>query len=301
MRDVSMGQYYPTKSIIHRLDARIKLLLVIAYIVMLFFIPTVDNYLAKGGNLSDYVIKASCAFIVVILFFIVSVLLSKVPMGKVLKSIKGVIYLVIITAVIMLLFYSGSASHVYFQRGIISVSLEGIISAAVMALRLFLLVIGPSLLTLTTTSVELTDGLERLLKPLALIKVPVHDIAIIMSIALRLIPTLIEEADKITAAQKARLAEFDDGNVFKRVKAMLPVFVPLLVSSFRRADELAYAMDSRCYSGAKGRTRMKVMRLSLKDFVAMLVMAAVFFAVLMFVYDYFGLVPLLVNLVGIAL
>lgn len=301
MRDVSMGQYYPTKSIIHRLDARIKILLVIAYIVMLFFIPTVDNYLAKGGNLSDYVIKASSAFIVVILFFIVSILLSKVPIGKVLKSIKAVLFLVIITAVIMLLFYSGSASHVYFKRGIISISLEGIISGAVMALRLFLLVIGPSLLTLTTTPVELTDGLERLLKPLALIKVPVHDIAIIMSIALRLIPTLIEEADKITAAQKARLAEFDDGNIFKRVKAMLPVFVPLLVSSFRRADELAYAMDSRCYSGAKGRTRMKVMRMSLRDFVAMFVMAAVFFAVLVFVYDFFGLTTLLGNLVGIAL
>ena len=288
MRDISLGQYYPTKSVLHKMDARTKLVLVIAYVVMLFFIPSIDKYLALGGRLGEYIVRVSISFFVVAIFFLVAVFCSRVPLLKVLKSIRAVIFLVVFTAVIMMLFYSGTANHVYWSWGIITVSLEGIISAAVMAARLFLLVMGPSLLTLTTTPVELTDGIERLLKPLTYIKVPVHDIAIIMSIALRLIPTLIEETDKITAAQKARCAEFDDGNIFKKAKAMIPVLVPLLVSSFRRADELAYAMDSRCYSGAKNRTRMKVMKLGVRDAVAFVAMAAVFFAVLTVVYNYFG-------------
>ncbi|MCH5164390.1 MAG: energy-coupling factor transporter transmembrane protein EcfT [Clostridiales bacterium] len=288
MRDVSMGQYYPTKSVIHRMDARAKLVFVIAYIVLLFFIPTVDNFLNKGGRLGEYLVRASCAYAVVIVFLIVAILFSRVPILKVLKSVRAVIFLVIFTAVIMLLFYSGKATHVYWQYGILKISLEGIISAATMALRLFLLVMGPSILTHTTTPVELTDGLERLLKPLSYIKVPVHDIAIIMSIALRLIPTLIEETDKIKNAQKARCADFDSGNIFKRAKAMIPILVPLLISSFRRADDLAYAMDSRCYRGAKGRTRMKIMKFGLRDLFGLLLIVAVFFAVLMFAYNYFG-------------
>ena len=288
MRDVSMGQYYPTKSAIHRMDARAKLVFVIAYIVLLFFIPTVDNFLKDGGRLSEYVVRAGCAYLVVILFLIVAILFSRVPILKVLKSVRAVIFLVIFTAVIMLLFYSGKATHVYWQYGILKISLEGVISAATMALRLFLLVMGPSILTLTTTPVELTDGLERLLKPLSYIKVPVHEIAIIMSIALRLIPTLVEETDKIKNAQKARCADFDSGNIFKRAKAMIPILVPLLISSFRRADDLAYAMDSRCYRGAKGRTRMKVMKFGVRDLIGLLFIAALFFAVLMFAYNYFG-------------
>lgn len=288
MRDVSMGQYYPTKSPVHKMDARAKLVFVILYIVMLFLVPSLDNYLGGGGRLGEYMVKSGLSFGVVTLFLLVAIIFSKVPLMKVLKSVKAVVYLVIITAVIMLLFYSGKANHVYATWGIITISLEGIVSAIVMAVRLFLLVMGPALLSLTTTPVELTDGIESLLSPLKLIKIPVHDIAIIMSIALRLIPTMIEETDKITNAQKARLAEFDDGNVFKKAKAMIPVLVPLLTSSFRRADELAYAMDSRCYGGAKNRTRMRVMRLSYRDAIALVVIAAVFFAVLTFVYDYFG-------------
>lgn len=295
MRDVSMGQYYPAKSVIHRMDARAKLIFVIAYIVMLFFIPTIDKFMRSGGELNVYLIIAGASYILVFLMVTVTILLSKVPLLKVLKSLRAIVVLVIFTAVIMLLFYSGPSEHVYWQWWIITISLEGIVSAAMMALRLFFLVLGPSILTFTTTPVELTDGLERLLKPLSYIKVPVHEIAIIMSIALRLIPTLIEETDKIKNAQKARCADFDSGNIFKRAKAMIPILVPLLVSSFRRADELAYAMDSRCYRGANGRTRMKIMKLGLRDFVGLIVIAAVFFAVLMFVYDYFGVATMLVG------
>ncbi len=297
MRDVSFGQYYPTKSVIHRMDARAKIVFVLAYIVLLFLVPTVDSALKSGISLGNYTVRTAAAYLVIFLFLTVAVIFSRVPLMKVLKSIKAVIILVLFTAIIMLLFYGGQATHIYFKSGIISVSLEGIISALTMAIRLFLLVLGPSLLTLTTTPVELTDGIERLLKPLSYIKVPVHDIAIIMSIALRLIPTLIEETDKIKNAQKARCADFDSGNVFKRAKALIPVLVPLLISSFRRADELAYAMDSRCYRGAKGRTRMKVMKLSFRDFAAFFVLLAVFFVVLMFIYNYFGVASWLYQIV----
>lgn len=293
MRDVSMGQYYPAKSVIHRMDARAKIVFVVAYIVLLFFIPTLDTFFKRGGTLSGYVITAGAAYVIVFIFLVVAVLCSKVPPLKVLKSIRAVLFLVIFTAIVMLLFYSGNATHIYAQWWIITISLEGIVSAVAMAVRLFLLVMGPSILTFTTTPVELTDGIERLLKPLSYIKIPVHDIAIIMSIALRLIPTLIEETDKIKNAQKARCADFDSGNIFKRAKAMVPILVPLLVSSFRRADELAYAMDSRCYRGAKGRTRMKIMKFGLRDLVGLLIIAAVFFAVLMLVYNYFGVAVML--------
>lgn len=299
MRDVSLGQYYPTKSVVHRMDARAKLIFVIAYIVLLFLIPTVDSSLKNGVVLSEYIVRTTAAYILILLFLAFVILISKVPTLKVLKSIKAVIFLVVFTAIIMLLFYGGQASHVYWKAGIISVSLEGILSAVTMALRLFFLVLGPSLLTLTTTPVELTDGIERLLKPLEFIKVPVHDIAIIMSIALRLIPTLIEETDKITNAQKARCADFESGNLLKRAKALIPVLVPLLISSFRRADELAYAMDSRCYRGAKGRTRMKVMKFGIRDLVGLLVMIVLFFVVLMFIYNYFGVATMLCGALGI--
>lgn len=288
MRDVSMGQYYPVKSAVHRMDARAKIVFVIAYIVLLFLIPSLDGFIKNGGTLNQYLLRAGFEYLIVLLFIVVTILFSRVPLLKVLKSIKAVIFLVIVTALIMFLFYSGEATHVYAHWGIIKISLEGIVSACVMALRLFFLVLGPSILTLTTTPVELTDGIERLLKPLSYIKIPVHEIAIIMSIALRLIPTLIEETDKIKNAQKARCADFDSGNIFKRAKAMIPILVPLLVSSFRRADELAYAMDSRCYRGAKGRTRMKVMKFGYRDFMGLLALMITFFAVLILIYDFFG-------------
>lgn len=296
MRDVSFGQYYPSNSVVHRTDARVKIIFSLAYIVLLILIPTLDGFLGRGYRLGDYIVRVGAAFTVIVLFLVAVTLISKVPPLKVLSSVKAVIFLVLFTMAILIVFYGGRSNHVYFHKGIINISLEGIINAVAMAIRLFLLVMGPSLLTLTTTPVELTDGIERLLKPLSYIKVPVHEIALIMSIALRLIPNLIEEADKIRSAQKARCADFESGNIFKRAKAMIPILVPLLVSSFRRADELAYAMDSRCYRGAKGRTRMKVMRLGLRDLFAFIFFAAMFFVVLMFIYDFFGVATALSEL-----
>ncbi len=275
MRDISFGQYYPVSSPVHRLDPRNKLILVILYIVALFFIRTFTG------------------FGIMALTLLVMILFSRVPIGKVLKSVRAVIFLVLFTMVLTFLFYKGEASDLIAEWWIFHLYWQGLISAAKLSLRLILLVMGPALLTLTTTPVELTDGLESLLKPLALIKLPIHELAIIMSIALRLIPTLIEETDKIINAQKARGADFESGNLLKRAKALIPVLIPLFVSSFRRADELADAMDSRCYRGAKGRTRMKVLRFRLSDLVAFLFMAAVFFVILLLRYDWFGWVAML--------
>ena len=179
MRDVSIGQYYPAKSAVHRLDARTKIILVIAYIVMLFFVPTLNKY---DGNVFSYMAVLAACYVPVLVFLILAISLSKVPLIKVLKSLKTIMTLVIITMVITLLFYAGDAEHMYFSYGIIKISLEGIVTAVAMALRLFFLVIGPSIMTLTTTPVELTDGIESLLKPLSYIKIPVHEFAMIMSI-----------------------------------------------------------------------------------------------------------------------
>ncbi len=271
MKDVSFGQYYPVESPVHRLDPRVKLLSVVLYIVGIFFI------------------QKFIGFAVVALFLLVAIACSRVPLMKVLRSVRAVLFLVLFTAIISVLFYSGGGEEPLWAWGIIKIYRGGLLSAARMALRLVFLVLGPSLLTLTTTPVELTDGLESLLKPLALIKLPVHELAIIMSIALRLIPTLTEETEKIMNAQKARCADFDTGNIFKRAKSLIPILIPLFVSSFRRADELADAMDSRCYRGAKGRTRMRVLKLRFRDFVAAFVMLALFFVILVLRYNWFGL------------
>lgn len=232
MREIALGQYYPVKSVIHRLDPRFKLIIMILYIVMIFF---VDTFIGFG---------------IVLVLLLFTIFLSRVPILKVLKSLKLIIFLVLFTVIMSLLFYNGEADDVLWQWWVIKIYKAGLINAGLMALRLSFLVLGPTMLTFTTTPVELTDGLESLLKPLSYIKLPIHELAIIMSIALRLIPTLVEETDKIQSAQKARCADFESGNVFKRAKAMIPVLIPLFVSSFRRADDLADAMDSRCYRGA---------------------------------------------------
>lgn len=271
MKDVSIGQYYPSGSVIHRLDPRLKLVLCVTYIVMIFFIKTFTGYALTA------------------LFVFSLILISKVPVLKVLRSLKAIIFLVLFTVILTVLFYRGEAEDLLWGWKFLRIYKSALINAGKMSLRIILLVLGPSVLTLTTTPVELTDALERLLKPLSYIKIPVHELAIIMSIALRLIPTLVEETDKIISAQKARGADFESGNLFKRAKAMIPVLIPLFVSSFRRADELAYAMDSRCYRGAKGRTRMKIMRLSIKDFVAFFIMAAFFFVILLLRYNWFDI------------
>lgn len=269
MREIALGQYYPVDSVLHRLDPRTKIVLMIAYITMIFFV------------------KTFIGFGIVFVFLAAAILLSRVPVGKVLKSLKTIMFLVLFTVIMSLLFYAGKEEDLIWRWGIIKVYRAGLINAGLMALRLMFLVVGPTLLTFTTTPVALTDGLENLLKPLTYIKFPVHELAMIMSIALRLIPTLVEETDKIQSAQKARCADFDSGNVFKRAKAMIPVLIPLFVSSFRRADELADAMDSRCYRGAKGRTRMKKLKFHIRDLIAVLFLAVFFFAVLWLRYNFF--------------
>lgn len=270
MRDIAFGQYYPVSSPAHRMDPRTKLILMIMYVVMLFFVTTFTG------------------FAIMAVFLLVCILFSRVPILKVLKSVRAVIFLIAFTMIFSLFFYNGQESDLIFSFGFLRMYWQGLWSALKLSIRLMLLVIGPSLMTLCTTPVELTDGLESLLKPLALIKLPVHELAIIMSIALRLIPTLMEETDKIVSAQKARCADFDTGGLIKRAKAMLPVLIPLFVSSFRRAEDLADAMDSRCYRGAKGRTRMKVLKFHWRDLVAFLLFAAVFTVILFMKYNWLG-------------
>lgn len=249
LSDVSFGRYYPTKSFIHRLDPRVKLLLLIAYIVMIFL---AKNFLTLGF----------C-----ILFLCLAVAFSGVPVTAVLKSLKAVIFLVIFTAVLNVLFYDAKPGDtVYFWV----VTKEGLINAAFLATRLITLVAGSSILTLTTTPVSLTDGIESLLKPLSWVKFPVHELALIMSIALRMIPTLANETDRIICAQKARGADFESGNIISRLKALVPVLIPLIISALRRADELGDAMDARCYWGSKDRTKYKKLKLSFRDPVAVI-------------------------------
>ena len=256
MNNVVFGQYYPTGSVVHRLDARIKLLAVIFYIVTVFFIR-------------DYVMYAA-----MFLFIIALTLIAKIPLRVLLRTVRTIVFLVLVTSIINLFFTSGEVLWVHWK--FIKIYKEGVEHAIKLALRLILLMLFPSLLTLTTTPMELTDALESLMKPLKLIKVPVHAIALIMSIALRMIPILMEETNKIMLAQKARGADFDTGGALKKAKAMVPVLVPLFVGAFRRADELALAMDARCYSSVAKRTKYKVMRLTAKDLVASFVCLAVF-------------------------
>lgn len=256
LNDVIFGQYYPQKSFVHRMDPRAKILLMIAYIVAIF---VADNFFGLAA---------------VTLFLIVTVIFSRVPFGSVLRSVKMILFLIIFTAILNLFFYSTEGVHLIWQWGILALSWESIVNMIFLAFRLFLLVMGTSILTLTTAPVELTDGIESLLKPLKYIKFPVHELALIMSIALRFIPTLMDETNRIIAAQKARGADFETGGLFKRAKAMIPVLIPLLVSAFRRAEELGDAMDARCYSGAKGRTKYKKLTFTWRDLAATLVVAA---------------------------
>lgn len=247
--DVTFGQYYNAKSFVHKTDPRIKILLLIAYIVAVFL---AGNFLSLAA---------------VLVFLIIAVMFSSVPIGSVLRSIKAIFFLILFTAVLNVLFHVRSETDtVYFWV----ITKEGLLSAAFLASRLILLVTGSSLLTLTTTPVSLTDGLESLLKPLALIKFPVHELALIMSIALRMIPTLANETDRIICAQKARGADFESGNIISRLKALVPVLIPLIISALRRADELGDAMDARCYWGSKDRTKYKKLKLSFRDPVAVI-------------------------------
>lgn len=268
MRDISFGQYYPVKSFIHSLDARIKILVTFLFMLSVFFIVSYTM------------------FVFMYLAVTIIIAVSHVPYKIVLKSIKGILFLLIFTAIINIFFTSSGNVLVPIKLGKIDMSItdQGINFAIKMALRFTLLVIGSSILTFTTTPTELTDALEYLLKPLSYIKIPVHDLAIIMSIALRFIPGLIEETDKIMMAQKARGADIDSSNFFKKIKAMLPVLIPLFVSAFRKADELADALDARCYNASSKRTKMKVFKVRKSDIFAFFGVVA--FVVIIFLDKY---------------
>jgi len=250
-RDVTFGQYYPIDSFVHRMDPRAKLILSLVYMVAVFMAESFFSF----------------AFIAAI--FALMVIASRLPIKTVIKTVKPVLILVVFTAVLNLLFVSDG--EVIFEWWIIRITDGGLIFSVRMVLRLLFLVTGASILTLTTTPVNLTHGLESLLRPLNKIKVPVYEIALIMSIALKFIPTLMDETDRIIRAQKARGADFDTGNLLQRAKAFVPILIPLLISSFRRAEELSLAMDSRCYGYTVNRTKMKVLRFGKRDFIATVV------------------------------
>ncbi len=260
-KDVAFGQYYPADSIIHRLDARVKMLLTLMFVIAIFFV------------------KSYFGFILTAVILIGIVLLAKLPMMSVLKSVKGVMFIILFTAVLNLFLIK--KGEVLWSWKIFTITKDGVHTTIKMVLRLVLLISGASLLSLTTTPVALADGVESLMSPLKLIKVPVRDIAMIMSIALRFIPTLFEETNKIISAQKARGASFDTGGLFARAKAMLPVLIPLFVNSFRRADELAFAMDARCYNATENRTKMKKAKFGVGDAFALFFMIAYFVVILL--------------------
>ena len=263
LNDVTFGQYYPAKSFVHNMDPRAKLVLVIAYIVAIFL---ASNFYALAA---------------VTLFLVIAVIFSRVPFGRVLRSVKMILFVIIFTAILNLFFYSaGEDAHMIWEWRFLSLSWESVINTIFLAMRLFLLVMGTSILTLTTTPVALTDGIERLLSPAKKLHFPVHELAMMMTIALRFIPTLIEETDKIMNAQKARGAMLDSGSLSDRVKAMVPILIPLFISAFRRADELAIAMECRLYRGDVGRTRMKQMKLGRVDALTGAVSVLVFAAVI---------------------
>lgn len=247
LRDITIGQYFPGASVLHRLDPRIKLILTTAYIVMLFicFNPI--------------------GITVGVAFLIFAYGISRIPPAMILKSLKPVVPIIIFTAILNMLFIEGD---VLWQWWVIKITTQGLVTAGIMALRIVCLIAGTSLLTYTTSPISLTDGIERLFSPLKRLHMPVHELAMMMTIALRFIPTLIEETDKIMSAQKARGADLESGGLIQRARALIPILIPLFVSAFRRADDLALAMECRCYRGGEGRTRMKQLKMHGRDFVA---------------------------------
>lgn len=244
IRDITLGQYYPEQSVIHRLDARTKILGTLLYIIEVFLV----NSFAGFG--------------LVILALGILIGISRVPVRFIFKGLKAVVFIILLTFVLNLFMFDGT---VLWHWKFLTVTYEGLYRSCFMALRLVLLIIGTSMLTLTTKPMELTDGLEKLLKPFNRLGLPSHEIALMMSVALRFIPTLLEETDKIMKAQQARGADFESGNLMQRVKNMIPILIPLFVGSFRIAQDLALAMEARCYHGGVGRTRMKEIVFSRRD------------------------------------
>lgn len=268
LRDITIGQYVDTGSIIHKLDPRTKILLLAAYLVLIFMV------------------FSPAAYIVLFIGTAIVIKLSKVSLKFILRGLKPMLFILLFTMFLNLFVTPGNAimSLKITDFWTMNITEEGIKMAALMFFRLIFLVIASSLLTLTTSPMALTDGIEKLLKPFEVVKVPAHEIAMMMTIAIRFIPTLTEEADKIMKAQMARGADFESGNILERIKAMLPLLVPLFVSAFRRADDLAVAMDARCYHGGKNRTRMNEIKIGRRDFLAVLYM--IVFAVFLFAAEY---------------
>lgn len=250
IKDITLGQFFPGNSVIHKIDPRVKILLIIAYIVFLF---VANNFVSLGF---------------MVLVTVAIVLLTKIPVKMYFKGLKAIMFIILFTSVLNMFYGSGEP---IWQWGFLKITLSGISNAVFISIRIVALIFISCVLTYTTSPTDLTDALERLMKPLTVFHIKVHEIAMMMTIALRFVPTLLEETDKIMNAQKARGANMDSGGLIKRVKAMMPVLVPLLVSSFNRAYELAVAMECRCYRGGAGRTRMKVLKAETKDAVAVAV------------------------------
>ncbi len=266
LRDITIGQHFPGNSPVHKLDPRLKILAVIAFIVVLFL----------STNFMGLFLSA--------VFVLIAFLLSKIPVKMLLKSMKPILPLIIFTVVLNLFFITGDVLIFSFWK--ITIYLEGVYFCIVMVCRIVLLISGTSLLTYTTSPIDLTDAMERLMKPLNLIRFPVHEMAMMMTIALRFIPTLVDETDKIINAQKSRGALLDSGTFLERVKALVPILIPLFISAFRRADELATAMESRCYSGGEGRTRLKQLKITNQDILTSL-FCLIFFALIFATRFYF--------------
>lgn len=257
LRDITLGQYYPGKSWVHRLDPRIKIIATLLFIIELFIVDNFIGFVIAGGVLA------------------VVIAVSKVPVGYIMRGLKPIILILVFTFALNMFMVDGT---ILWQWKFLKITEEGLRLAVFMAIRLILLLMGSSLLTLCTRPLALTDGIERLLSPFSRIGLPAHDIAMMMTIALRFIPTLLEEADKIIKAQQARGADFESGNLMHRVKSLIPVLVPLFVSALRIAMDLAMAMEARCYRGGENRTRMHEMKFKKRDYAAaamMVIFAAV--------------------------
>ena len=268
MKNISFGQYYPAESIIHKLDPRTKVILAVLYIIC------------------SFVCKNILSFVALVILGVFTVLMSKIPLKTVLRSIKPLIVIMVFMSLLNLFMTQGGVLIAEFW--VFKLTSKGIYAAVTAIIRVIALVVGTSIfLTYTTTPIALTDGIEQLLNPLKKIKVPVHEFAMMMTIALRFIPTLIEETDKIIAAQKARGADFTSGNLLKRAKALIPILVPLFISAFRKADELAVAMECRCYRGGEGRTKLHTLRYQAKDFV--FIIGFVTFLVGLILVNHFGI------------
>ncbi len=265
IKDITIGQYFPGNSVLHRLDPRIKLLLTVLYIVMLF----------SAGGFTGLGIG--------IVFLIFAFAISGIPIKMMVKGVKPILPVIIFTGILNLFFIT--TGDVIFSLGFIKITDDGLSTMIFMAVRIIFLICGTSLLTYTTSPIALTDAIERVLSPLRVFHFPAHEIAMMMTIALRFIPTLIEETDKIMSAQKARGADFESGSIINRAKALIPVLIPLFVSAFRRAEELALAMECRCYRGGEGRTRMKQLKTTYLDYIALAV--TVLFLVLIILANIF--------------